>query len=500
MSGTPTRSTNSLDKSAKRMQDSIIDMAGTCTGTPVNRRLLFSAAAGVALFILLSLLPLEKYGENTALALAFLLSSVFLMVTLPVNIAVTSLMIAVVGVCLGFWDYGTIGSVFGSSSFLSIFGMLTVAMGCEFTPLGKRISYWVLCRFGHNPKKMVVILGITAAVLSAFVSNVAVIIMMSSICAELLSAMGQKPGESRLGKTLMLVIPMTAIVGGIVLINGSPTGNTMAITLVSNATDGMYTVSYSQWAIFGVSCFVVSIVPMCLVYIGCCGLKNGDIDIPPTDYYRKLIRELGPMVGSEIRWIVIVAGMVACMLAGVNTGLAALGFACISMLPGVGVVPAVKAIKKLPLPVMISSGFVPLLAKLFTDTGLGNCMGDWIGPLVGGFGPLGFSMITALITGLLVNIFVNANVAVLALVMGVVTPVCVGLGYNPAVVLIPSMFNVSFFFVMGSHNIMLLNNGYGYWSMKDPIIPGLIVVLMSAVIFPLVCCFIGPLFGMSLYI
>ena len=183
-----------------------------------------------------------------------------------------------------------------------------------------------------------------------------------------------------------------------------------------------------------------------------------------------------------------------------KTGVAALFFALISTLPGVGTVPMDKALKKLPLHAMMAAGLIPLLAKLFSDTGLGACMSDWISPLVKNMSPVGFAIVSALIMGILVNIFVNANLAVSALVIGVAAPVCVRLGYNPVVVMMPSLFIASFFFVMGSQNIMLLNNGYGYWNMKDPIVPGFLVVILCAILFPVICCLVCPLFGMPLYL
>lgn len=487
-------------KDADHCKSAFFDIAGSETGVPLTWRFFVPILVAAVVFVLFNFLPLEKYGDNTALGLAFLTASIVLMISLPVNIAICGLIIAVGGVILGFWNYGDVGAVFGGSSFLSIFGMLIVSMGCEYTPFGRRMAYVVLRRFGQKSSRMVLVLAVVTACISALVSNVAVIIIMSSVCAELLQTMGQKPGESHIGKTIMLIIPMAAIVGGIVLINGSPTGNTMAISFLENASGGRFSVSYGQWAYFGISCFVVTIIPISLVYMKCCGLKHSNVVMPPSEYYEQLLRELGPLSSAEIRWLLTVTGMVASMLCGVKPGLAALGFACISMLPGIGTVPADKAIKKLPLHVMIASGFVPLLAKLFSETGLGHCIGDWIGPLIQGLGPLGLSIVSALLMGTLVNVFVNANLAVLALVMGVITPVCIKLGYNPEVVLIPSMFLASFFFVMGAHNIMLLNKGYGYWEIRDPMLPGTIVVLLCAVIFPIICCCIAPLLGMSIYI
>lgn len=481
-------------------RDAIIDMKGLHTGVPVSKQLVISTISTFLLFALTRLIPLDQYGETTSLALAFLVSMIAMIIFLPVNIALKGIIVTLLGTALGFWDWSAIGSTFGSSSFLTIFGMLIVSMGCEFTQFGARLAYFVLKRFGQKPKRMVFVLAIASACLSAFVSNVAVIIMMSSICAEMLSAMKQQPGSSNLGRTLMLTIPMAAIVGGMALINGSPTGNTMAIQFMTNAAGGAYTVSYEQWAVCGITCFVIMIIPMCVVYIGCFKLKNSDVEVLPEEYYAKLLADLGPIGGSEIRWLITVIAMVACMLSGMKTGVAALLFAAISMLPGIGTVPADKAIKKLPLSAMIAAGTMPLLSVLFSETGLGDCMSDWITPLVIKSGPLGLSILSALLVGVLVNVFVNANLAVSALVIGIVTPVCIRMGYNPTIIMMPTMFIASFFFVMGSHNIMLLNYGYGYWNMKDPIIPGFLVVLLCAVAFPVICYFIGPIFGIDIFI
>lgn len=480
-------------------KDRFIDSNGSCTGVPLEKRFVSSLAASVLALIFISRLPLEHYGDDTALALGFFVSMLIVLIFMPINIAAASMLAAVGGVGLGFWDWNVVGSTFGSSPFLSILGMLIVAMGCEFTPFGKRLSYVLLKKYGKKPVRMVFVLGVVSALLSAFVSNVAVIIMLSSVCGELLSAMGQKPGESRFGKVVMLIIPVTAIVGGMVLINGSPTGNYLAIKFLENSTGG-YSVSYTEWAVCGILCFAFTIVPICGIYIKCFGLKNSDVDPLPESYYEQLLEDLGPMGGSEYRWLLTVFCMVACTLMGMKSGIAALLFAVISMFPGIGTVPAERAMKKLPIHVMISSGLVPLLALLFSETGLGDCMGDWIRPLTTHAGPLGLSILSALIAGILVNVFVNANVAVSALTIGIMAPVCVQQGYNPALVMMPTLFMVSYFFVMGAHNIMLLNKGYGYWEIKDPMLPGILTVLFCGVIFPVICYVAGPLFGIAVYI
>ncbi|MDO4548417.1 MAG: hypothetical protein Q4D04_09985, partial [Clostridia bacterium] len=175
-------------------------------------------------------------------------------------------------------------------------------------------------------------------------------------------------------------------------------------------------------------------------------------------------------------------------------------FGCLSICPIIGTVPAKDGFKKLPIQMMIAMGFINITGTLFTGTGLGDALGTLIGPLVNGVGPLGFSIIASLLLGIMVNIFVNAQTGAYALVLGVLSPVCVSLGYNPVLIMLPVMFVGSFFFCMGPSAMCMLNKGYGYWEMKDPMLPGYLVVIFASVLFPVICYYVGPIFGMPVYL
>ena len=167
------------------------------------------------------------------------------------------------------------------------------------------------------------------------------IVMMSAICAEMLREMKQVPGESKLGRAIMLVVIAASMIGGIMLINGSPIGNATGISLLVEASGGVASISFTDWAKIGVPAFLIVAVPMGLVYVVCCGVKNNEYkDLPSKDYYDSKLKELGTIGGSEIRWIIIVIGMVGCMIAGMNMAAASVLWAIIAMFPLVGVVPS----------------------------------------------------------------------------------------------------------------------------------------------------------------
>lgn len=485
----------------KKRKDPLLDLTGLSTGLPLGRKMILSfVLAGLAL-LLCSMLPLQHYGEKCALALGWLCATLILLIAAPFGSRIPATFIcAVGGAFLGFWNSSDIKETFGNSSFIMVACMIIVAAGAELTPMGKRIAYLFLNKLGKNPVGIVFAISITTAFLSSFVSNIATIIMMSGIAHNILISRNEIPGESKLGRTLMLLVSAASLIGGIALISGSPIGNAMCISFLETATNNAYTISYVQWAKLAVPCFLVIVVPMCLIYIRCIGLKNIDDKIMPEGYYKEQLANLGPIGGSEIRWVIYTIGMVFCLCSGMDMTVTTMCFALLTVMPLVGCMSIKDALSKLPMEILIPLGILPILGSLFSTTGLSDLISDILRPTVDGLSPIKFSIVCALAAGIVVNVFVNAGNAANALIIGVAAPLCVDMGYNPSVVLLPTILIASLFFVFGVNSIMMLNKGFGYWEDKDSILPGTILLLVCSVVFPIVCCLLGPIWGYPLYI
>ena len=121
------------------------------------------------------------------------------------------------------------------------------------------------------------------------------------------------------------------------------------------------------------------------------------------------------------------------------------------------------------------------------------------GGMFEGLGPVAFCLVATMFQGIICNLFVGASTAALSLGIGLMTPICMSLGYNPSIIMLPVILINSCFFIIGANTTMLLNRGYGYWELKDPILPGCILIVICAVVFALVSCLLGPVFGVSLY-
>jgi di/tricarboxylate transporter len=269
-------------------KDRILDFNGLRTGAPMTKGNLITIITAIVLFFVLRALPLSAWGEFTSTALGLLVATITLLVGLRISFVVPVVFAAVAGVFLHLWDFDVVRHTIGFSTFPMMLGMIIVAMGCEYTPFGQRISFILLRVFGQKPIALVVAIGTFTIILSAFVSNNAVIIMMSSICAGMLVQMKQVPGSSKLGKAIMILVAACSMIGGGILITGSPIGNGTGISMLNTATGGLADISFGDWAKIGLPAFIILAIPVGLIYTKWFGVKNKDYtEIPPASYYQE---------------------------------------------------------------------------------------------------------------------------------------------------------------------------------------------------------------------
>lgn len=489
------------EKKRELVKGGILDLKGELTGIPLNRKLLVSVAGTLVIYFALCFLPLDAYGDKCARGFAFVCATIWWMITTPVEMSVSALLIAALGVLSGVLEYADVTTMLGSSSFYTMLGMSIVARGIEFTPFGRRIAFWFLYKFGHRPLSMLIVFGVVTACLSAFVSNIAVIILMSSIADGLLRAMGEKPGESRFGRAMMTLVIMASLMGGMALINGSPIGNLQGIAFMNAASGELdLTISYTDWAKISIPVFIITVVPCMLIYVKFSGVRKSELSLPGKEYYRRYLNELGRISGSEVRWILLTLGMILAMLLGMNTALASLLFAALCMLPGIGVSDCREVIKRLPWGVLLCVCLVPLIGTVITNTGVSDWLNVILSPLLGGVGALSLSIVSCVLVFLCMNLMVNCTHGAQALTITLSTTVCIGLGYNPCTVLMPSMFAGAWFWCVGANYIVMMNKGYGWWSMKDTLLPGFASGLFLCIAVPLINYIVCPLWGLSFYL
>lgn len=479
-------------------KNSLFDLAGSTTGLKMTRGRTISLLLAIAVFVICSLLPLDSIHPLAGKGLGLVFAVIILWVSAQFNLVYGAFILAFGSVFLGFQSLNEMLTTFGTSNFISLLGMLILAMGATETNFARRVAFFFLSKWGKKPVWIVVAIATATTIISAFCSNLATIILMSSIAVGILDGLGAEKLVNKFAKGLMICIPVFASLGGMALVSGSPAMNMVGLTALETASEGAHTITYAQWAVVGVISAIILLVPIIFVFLKLFKINNKSSAEVDTDEFNRKLADLGPMSGSEIRWVVTTLAFVIIMLTGkMNLKVNALLFAIITISPVIGTVKAETALKSLPLNVLFLNGFAGIISVIFATTNITGVLQNGVSGLVGELPVFWLMLVCCLILTFLNNIFPNATAGIIALCISAMTPIVMGLGYNPSVVLMPAIFIGSYNIVLGMQDVNTLNYGYGYWKMNDTILPNTIVIVTVAVVVSIVSYFVCPMLGMS---
>ncbi len=164
-------------------------------------------------------LPIEAY--QTAVIFVF---AVFLWITNIIPLAITSLMVMGLLSTFNVLESHKIFSFFGNESLFFILGSFIIAAGISGSGLSKRISFYVLSKFGDNPEKLVLAVFFLAAFMSHFMTEHAVAALIFPILLSISK-----------DKHIFFAMAWGCSIGGVVTLLGGAR-NPLAIGILQEAT------------------------------------------------------------------------------------------------------------------------------------------------------------------------------------------------------------------------------------------------------------------------
>lgn len=480
----------------------LIDWMGEQTGFPIGHKQILSILMAAVLFFIVLYIPLpgdlKPAGQS---ALAILVACIVLWMTEAIPTMATSMLMLVLSVFMKVMNFRNMMAEFGNSTFLLVLALIVVAMGMSHTNLAARVTYKFITTLGISPSKLLLAIVATTTILSAFIADIPVVAMMMPIGVGILSAMGEKPGSSNFGRALMIGIPWASLSGGLALISGSGI-NYIGISILESVTKGQMTITYLQWAAFGIPFALLMIVPIWLILLWCFKadkISNPEL-LPTREYFVNKLHEMGPINGAEKRFITIVAGMLALFLTGDLHKLpipwvAFLAMA-VSICPGIGTVNWEEAKNKLPWDVLFLIGATTSFATAVSATGLGGWIVNGLLGWAIGYNAITLIFITAVVGVVIHLIIIGNNAAPTAILTAAVVALATQAGINPAILVIPAVFTGSATTLMPLEATVLITAGTGYWKFSDYYLPGILVSIAWCVIFTIVAAVVGPVIGM----
>lgn len=477
----------------------VLDVRGVATGIPLTAKNFFLILIAIAIPPLINRISFFDGHCNAGLALGFTISVMLLLLTGLISLGAGSILLTFLGLASGLLNTN---EILAGSLFYQFIGFCVIGYGAEATPFGKRFSYWLLRSWGQRPNRIVIAFLFVSAILSSFLSNTAIMIMMASICHQVMKQMGQEAGKSKFATTCMLACTIGPCIGGVGFIQGFGGTNLYAIEQMASVTNGKFHISALQWAIGGWSTLIFTLPIVAFLILKILRFDASSITVPGKEYYDDRLRELGPISGNEFRWITYAISMIVLLMVGIESTMLLLALIVLCIMPGVGCFTAQDAFTKaVPWEVVFGGVGMCVMGTMFSKSGLTNMISDLIAPRLKAIPPFSIMLILSLIIAILSMYFIATTYPCIAIGVTMTAPIIEAIGLNPAIILFPVMLSLQYMFGIFAIPIIQQNYRYGYWKKSQITGIGTIVMLVCVLCNCAVSYFLLPsLWHIPLYL
>ncbi len=466
---------------------------------------------GALAFGLILLLPApEGMGPMAQRAAAVTVLMAVWWMTEALPIAATAFVPVALFPLLGILDAKATAANYGHNYVLMFLAGFFIARAFEVHQLHRRIALTLIDRIGTSRRRIVLSFMIATALLSMWIANVAVTLLMLPIGMAVAARDDGKGG--RFGLVLMLAIAYSASIGGTGSLVGTPP-NMVFVGMVQTLYPEAPAITFIDWMEIGVP-FVLVMLPITWFFLtrsfGVTGSFTGSDEVIDSE-----LAALGPMQPGEKRVLIvfICTGLgwifrdVWATSLGIDhlvhdTTVAMLAALALFILPsgsstGLGTrLLNWEQAQTVPWGVAMIVGGGYAIAKGFATTGLATWLGEVLAPI----GALPLPVIVLLVVLFMTFITeINSNTATASIFLPVLATMAAAGNTHPYLLMIPATFACSCAFMLPSGtgpNAVIF--GSGMVTIPQMSRAGLRMNFISVVVLSLVMVlFAIPLLGIS---
>ena len=436
-------------------------------GIPASRRNKVGLVLGLIVFAIIEIAPapsgLSSAGWHVA-AVASLIAIWW--VTEAIPLSATALLPLVLFPLLDVSSITDAAAPYANRVIFLMVGGFVIALGMQRWNLHRRIALSLVALTGGSPAGVIGGFMLATAVISMWVFNTTTTVMMVPIALSVIEFVrggtADRPEHAQAVKNfataLMIGIAYAATIGGMGTLIGTAPNAVLAGFMSENYG---IDVSFLQWMMVGVPMIILMLPVVWLILTK----VAFPIDLPPVPGQTQMIRDqltaMGPMSRGErtVAAVVAVTAVLWIFRPLINeaqpfvtlndTSVALLAAVALFIIP-VDLAKGTFALggewaRKIPWGVVILFGGGLSLAGGIKSSGLAN----WIGGATGGL--LGLETIAVVFIVVILMILlteITSNTATTATFLPIVAAVAIGLGENPFLLLIPTVFAASCAFMM----------------------------------------------------
>jgi len=441
-------------------------------------------ACVATVLVLLAPTP-EGLSEQGKASLAVFALCGILWTTAALPLSVTSLLAIALLPVFGAIDAAKAFSLFGNRAVFFILGAFILAAAMISSGLSTRIALMFLRRFDRNPPMLVVGVILSCAFMSLWMPEHAVAAIMFPIVLEIASALKLRPGSSNYGKALFLGLAWGSITGGVTTLLGGAR-NPLAIGILREEYG--LTINFTEWLVAALPISVLLLGAVLVTLLKCFPSEIKDLK-PARDVLARKVVELGRISTTEKKVLAITLLTIAAwMILGEEFGLATtalLGASALFVIRAIGWEDIENYVNW---GVILMYGGAIALASAIEITGAARWM---VAGLLGHFSPGPYLLLGLLALIVLAITEIMSNAAVVALVLPIAFELAEATGgISPEVVVLAVALpaGLGYCLPIGTPPNAIAYSA-GYFRIRDSIKVGLILDIVSLLIFILVARF-----------
>ncbi len=464
--------------------------SGTAKSNSAAWGILGAIAATAVVLILPNPEGLPVEGQRLAALLAGIL---VLWATEALPIAVTALLALIFQPIFGLSTLGVAFGNFISPVFFFVLVMFLISLAWVKTGLAQRFALWMISKAGTESKRVLYVFVIGSGAISLTMSDVPSAAVFMAIALGIFAKLELKPG-SQFAKSVMLGIPIGALIGGI----GTPAGSSINILgLVMIEQNGGPRIPFLSWMAIG--------IPMAVILLPIAAWILGKF-FPPEiasigthDEIEEERRQLGPISPGEWKVVAIVGTLMVLWILStwvpaLDVTLVAMCGGCAMFLPGIRLFSWQEAQDAVGWGILVMLGGVTTLGGASSSSGLARWLVDSV---LGGLADLPTLWILLLISAftVVIHLMLPINPVIIVVMIPPIMLLAEAAGANPALYALPVAFTASCSFLLPLDAVPLITYSKGYYKMTDMFLPGAIISIIWVIVMTAAMTLIAPLVG-----
>ena len=391
---------------------------------------------------------------------------------------------------------------FGNHIFVFFIGVLILSAFITHSGLGRRISVLMLSRTGNSTSMIVLGFLVVGAMLSMWITNMAVAAMLMPLGRAILEEEGVKPLESRFGKALMIATCWGPTIGGIATPSGAGP-NPLAVGFLKEMAG--VDLTFLGWMTYGLPASLLLLLPSW-------GLLM--LFFRPEMKHLKKSREelrgeytrLPPMSREENVTLAIFSLTVFLWLStplwerllgiGIPISMPVLFTSCLFFFPGISTIPWKSVEREISWSgiLLVVSGIS--IGMMLYGTGAAGYLSTVFLGGIGGLHVLLQVFLVILIVSFL-KIAFSSNSVTATIIIPIMIALAVSIGAEPLSITMPAALTASMAFILvTSSPTNVIPYSAGYFSIRDMATAGIAMTVAASVIVSLTIYLIGGMTGL----